>query len=97
LVGSWSATVIIGLGASKGYLYTEQWHDGFFATAPVDPVDLLRGYYQTLGYEISSVDTLAKIPGSELKRSLTNGQEVFVTWHYQLATKPKLPSQSRSP
>jgi uncharacterized membrane-anchored protein len=51
----------------------------FLQTAPVDPVDLLRGYYQTLGYEISSLNTLAKLPGSELKRSLPNGQEVFVT------------------
>jgi uncharacterized membrane-anchored protein len=51
----------------------------FLQTAPVDPVDLLRGYYQTLGYEISSSNTLAKLPGGELKRSLPNGQEVFVT------------------
>jgi uncharacterized membrane-anchored protein len=50
----------------------------FFQTAPVDPVDLLRGYYQTLGYEISNVNTLAKLPGSELKQNLPNGQEVFV-------------------
>lgn len=51
----------------------------FLQTVPVDPVDLLRGYYQTLGYEISSLNTLAKLPGSELNRSLPNGQEVFVT------------------
>jgi uncharacterized membrane-anchored protein len=51
----------------------------FLQTAPVDPVDLLRGYYQTLGYEISNLNTLAKLPGGELKQSLPNGQEVFVT------------------
>lgn len=32
-------------------------------TAPVDPYDLLRGYSQTLNYEISSVDTLKALPG----------------------------------
>ena len=32
-------------------------------TQPVDPYDLLRGYSVTLGYEISRVDNLAKLPG----------------------------------
>ncbi|MEM8639662.1 MAG: GDYXXLXY domain-containing protein [Cyanobacteria bacterium P01_G01_bin.54] len=32
-------------------------------TAPVDPYDLLRGYSQTLNYNISSVDDLAKLAG----------------------------------
>jgi uncharacterized membrane-anchored protein len=32
-------------------------------TMPVDPYDLLRGYYQTLNYDISSFDTLRKLPG----------------------------------
>lgn len=32
-------------------------------TAPVDPYDLLRGYSQTLRYDISRQDTLEKLPG----------------------------------
>ena len=32
-------------------------------TMPVDPYDLLRGYYQTLSYEISDRDTLKSLPG----------------------------------
>lgn len=32
-------------------------------TAPVDPYDFLRGYYQTLGYDISQVNNLRKLPG----------------------------------
>lgn len=32
-------------------------------TAPVDPYDFLRGYYQVLSYEISSKDNLSKLPG----------------------------------
>lgn len=32
-------------------------------TMPVDPYDLLRGYYQILSYDISSFSTLNKLPG----------------------------------
>jgi uncharacterized membrane-anchored protein len=32
-------------------------------TAPVDPYDFLRGYSQTLSYNISRRDTLQKLPG----------------------------------
>jgi len=34
-------------------------------TAPVDPYDLLRGYSQTLGFEISDVEQLKQLPGAE--------------------------------
>ncbi|MGB3532262.1 MAG: GDYXXLXY domain-containing protein [Microcoleaceae cyanobacterium] len=32
-------------------------------TIPVDPYDFLRGYYQTLNYNISDIDTLKTLPG----------------------------------
>ncbi len=32
-------------------------------TRPVDPYDFLRGYYQTLNYEISDIETLKNLPG----------------------------------
>jgi uncharacterized membrane-anchored protein len=54
-------------------------------TAPVDPYDLLRGYYQTLSYDISSFSTLEKLPGwKSLKfqaegAQLTKNQQVFIT------------------
>lgn len=32
-------------------------------TAPVDPYDLLRGYYVILNYQISATDTLEALPG----------------------------------
>ncbi|MEL6247172.1 MAG: GDYXXLXY domain-containing protein [Cyanobacteria bacterium J06648_16] len=32
-------------------------------TAPVDPYDFLRGYYQTLRYDISQPETLKTLPG----------------------------------
>ena len=34
-------------------------------TAPVDPYDLLRGYSQTLSYDISESETLEQLPGAE--------------------------------
>lgn len=34
-------------------------------TAPVDPYDLLRGYSQTLRYNISDVNALKKLPGGK--------------------------------
>jgi uncharacterized membrane-anchored protein len=51
----------------------------YLKTAPVDPVDLLRGYYQTLGYEISNKDTLQKLSGGGFMMKIANGQELFVT------------------
>ncbi|MEO1590763.1 MAG: GDYXXLXY domain-containing protein [Cyanobacteria bacterium J06632_22] len=32
-------------------------------TAPVDPYDFMRGYYQTLSYDISQPETLQALPG----------------------------------
>jgi uncharacterized membrane-anchored protein len=34
-------------------------------TAPVDPYDLLRGYYQTLRYDISDAALLRSLPGGD--------------------------------
>ncbi|PSB55934.1 membrane-anchored protein [Chamaesiphon polymorphus CCALA 037] len=54
-------------------------------TMPVDPYDLLRGYYQILSYDISSFNNLKKLPGWEnLKRqkgsaNLDRNQQVYVT------------------
>ena len=52
----------------------------FLQTAPVDPYDLLRGYYQTLNYDIADRSKLAKLPGGEIfsdKKPKTG--EFFVT------------------
>jgi uncharacterized membrane-anchored protein len=54
-------------------------------TMPVDPYDLLRGYYQTLSYDISSFNTLKNLSGwQELKRdkgsvNIPNNQQVYIT------------------
>ncbi|MEB3178435.1 MAG: GDYXXLXY domain-containing protein [Nostocaceae cyanobacterium] len=45
-------------------------------TVPVDPYDLLRGYSQILRYDISSTDTLKKLPGwSDLAKQYPGGNE----------------------
>jgi uncharacterized membrane-anchored protein len=54
-------------------------------TMPVDPYDLLRGYYQTLSYDISSFNTLEKLSGwKDLKRergsvNISKNQQVYIT------------------
>ena len=42
-------------------------------TIPVDPYDLLRGYSQTLRYDISRPETLRSLPGWETLIKGTNG------------------------
>ncbi|AFY95873.1 GDYXXLXY domain-containing protein [Chamaesiphon minutus] len=61
-------------------------------TMPVDPYDLLRGYYQILSYDISSFNTLKNLPGWEnLKRqkgsaNLDRNQQVYVTLNKTVPT-----------
>ncbi|MGE5660254.1 MAG: GDYXXLXY domain-containing protein [Actinomycetota bacterium] len=46
-------------------------------TAPVDPYDFLRGYSQTLSYDISSQGTLKQIPGWK-DSSAVSGSSFYV-------------------
>ncbi len=54
-------------------------------TVPVDPYDLLRGYYQILSYDISSFNTFKDLSGwQDLKLSkgsvnIPNNQQVYIT------------------
>jgi uncharacterized membrane-anchored protein len=59
-------------------------------TAPVDPYDLLRGYSQTLGYDISTRDNLEKLPGGNLFKS-GKGGTVYVVLEAPKATATKPP------
>ena len=51
-------------------------------TAPVDPYDFLRGYYQVLNYDISTPDTLKTLPGwkevSNNQDYLPSGTTIYV-------------------
>ncbi len=54
--------LIVSIPAQDAYTYATG-RQVTLQTAPVDPYDLLRGYSQTLGYEISRVEVLKKVPG----------------------------------
>ncbi|HEY9829692.1 MAG TPA: GDYXXLXY domain-containing protein [Stenomitos sp.] len=63
-------------------------------TIPVDPYELLRGYSQTLRYDISIQDNLRKLPGwQELPKNPANGKELtFIkpgTYVYVILQEPK--------
>lgn len=67
-------------------------------TVPVDPYDLLRGYYQTLSYEISDWETLSKLPGwSDLvknSRKTGNPYPIVGTRFYVILEQP-VPVQNK--
>jgi uncharacterized membrane-anchored protein len=59
-------------------------------TLPVDPYDLLRGYSQTLSYDISQMDILKQFPGGE---DLAEGQKFYVVLEQNIPPD-KLPPDS---
>ncbi|NJO44039.1 MAG: GDYXXLXY domain-containing protein [Cyanobacteria bacterium CRU_2_1] len=56
------ALIIVAVPARDAYTYVAG-KPITLQTAPVDPYDLLRGYYQTLNYDISNPTTLNGLPG----------------------------------
>lgn len=59
------AAFIVSIPAQDAYTHTTG-KTIVLQTVPVDPYDLLRGYSQTLGYDISTPDNLKKLPGGNL-------------------------------
>lgn len=55
----------------------------FLQTVPVDPYDLLRGRYVTLGYEIASYDLLVDLPGGQPE--ILSGPEFYI--HLEPSTR----------
>ncbi|MGF1541394.1 MAG: GDYXXLXY domain-containing protein [Pleurocapsa sp.] len=66
--------LILLVPAKSAYTYTFG-TDVVIQTAPVDPYDLLRGYSQTLNYDISSVNELEKLSG---EKNLEPGETFYV-------------------
>ena len=60
--------LIVAVPAQDAFTYTVG-RTVVLHTAPVDPYDMLRGYYQVLGYEVSSVENLATLPGGEILKN----------------------------
>jgi uncharacterized membrane-anchored protein len=78
--------IILIVPAQSAYTYNFG-QPGVLQTLPIDPYDLLRGYSQTLSYDISQVDILKQFPGG---KDLVEGQKFYVVLEPNI-TKDKLP------
>ncbi len=67
------AAMIVAVPAQDAYTYVTG-TSVTLQTAPVDPYDFLRGYYQTLNYDISQLETLKTLP---------NGDKIFAEYSNQ--------------
>jgi uncharacterized membrane-anchored protein len=97
------AQAIIILGVPAQALYTQMTGTTMILqVAPVDPYDILRGYYVTLGYDISLPDELKKLPGWDTlidAEAEANGQTVEPKNGQSIyldagGSKPRSPHQS---
>ncbi len=69
--------LILAIPAQSAYIYVTG-RSVILQTAPIDPYDLMRGYSQTLGYEISRRDVLTKLPGGTMLNNNFTG-DFYVT------------------
>ncbi len=68
-------------------------------TAPVDPYDLIRGYSQTLGFDISSRDTLIALPGGQSTLGETQSAEdkwIYVTLQAPPEVKAEVKAENKA-
>lgn len=65
-------------------------------TRPVDPYDMMRGYYQTLSYKISDTNTLKKLPGWE-EIAQTNSYPSTSQTFYVVMAAPENPKSTLTP
>jgi uncharacterized membrane-anchored protein len=75
------AMLIVAVPARDAYTYIAG-TPVTLQTAPVDPYDLLRGYYQTLSYDISNPDLLRSLPGGDY---LTQASGQYTKFYVVLA------------
>jgi uncharacterized membrane-anchored protein len=68
--------LIILVIPSKSFYTYKTGQNVVIQTMPIDPYDLLRGYSQTLSYDISSLDNLRKLPG---EKNLNTGDTFYLT------------------
>jgi uncharacterized membrane-anchored protein len=78
--------IILIVPAQSAYTYNFG-QPAVLQTLPVDPYDLLRGYSQTLSYDISQIGSLQQLPGG---KDLVEGQKFYVILELNIA-KDKLP------
>lgn len=82
--------LIILIIPSKSFYTYKTGQNAIIQTRPVDPYDLLRGYSQTLSYDISNLDNLQKLPG---EKKLNRGDTLYLTLQAPKSSnqKPPLP------
>ncbi|MFM2314841.1 MAG: hypothetical protein RLZZ04_4117 [Cyanobacteriota bacterium] len=81
--------IILIVPAQSAYTYNFG-QSAVLQTLPVDPYDLLRGYSQTLSYDISQIDSLKQFPGG---KDLAEGQNFYIVLEQNII-KDKLPPDS---
>lgn len=81
--------LILGIPSKNFYTY-KTGQNIIIQTRPVDPYDFLRGYSQTLSYEISNLRNLQTLPGG---KTLNKGGTFYLTLQApeSLGKKPPLP------
>ena len=81
--------IIITIPSKSFYTY-KTGQNIIIQTVPVDPYDFLRGYSQTLRYEISNLINLSKLPGG---KDLKKGDTFYLVLEApkSLRQKPPLP------
>jgi uncharacterized membrane-anchored protein len=82
--------LIILVIPSKSFYTYQTGQDVVIQTQPVDPYDFLRGYSQTLSYDISNLENLQKLPG---EKNLNKGDTFYLTLQAPESStqKPPLP------
>ena len=83
--------IILVVPAKSAYTYNFG-TQAVLQTIPVDPYDLLRGYSQTLTYNISSINSFKKFPGGE---ELAKGDTFYVILELNTAKTQNPPTPSK--
>ena len=83
--------IILLVPAQSAYTYNFG-KSAVVQTMPVDPYDLLRGYSQTLSYDISRTGNLKQFPGGN---NLTKGEIFYVILELNSAKAKRPPSPSK--
>lgn len=91
----WQTVLILAVPAQAVYTHITG-KTVILETRPVDPYDLMRGYYQTLSYKISDRDTLKNLPGWEELENYSNSDSATQTF-YVIMAAPDNPQSSQPP
>lgn len=87
--------IILIVPAKSAYTYNFG-KSAVLQTLPVDPYDLLRGYSQTLSYDISQINNLRQFPGgANLIDKLVTKDTFYVILEPNLATTKLPPAASK--